>query len=225
MASRRSKKKKRAPKSRRPRRGPGPSPAPAVTAIERTLESALEALSTDNQRAFVREYPIDLNATKAAVRAGYSEKGASQQGSELLANPKVQEAISIAKALRAERTQIKADRVLEELAKIGFAQMRSIATWGPDGVDVVDSRDLSDADAASVSEVTERKTEFGTSIKVKLHDKKPALDLLGRHLGLWDKESGPGGNTFNFNNLADGDLKTAILKLLTKAGYGSGSSQ
>lgn len=69
---------------------------------------------TPKQEAFVREYLIDLNATQAAIRAGYSEATASEQGSRLLGNVKVAEAIATAKAERAEKCDIDALWVLRE---------------------------------------------------------------------------------------------------------------
>ncbi len=69
---------------------------------------------TPKQEAFVREYLIDLNATQAAIRAGYSEATASEQGSRLLGNVKVAEAIALAKAERAEKCDIDALWVLRE---------------------------------------------------------------------------------------------------------------
>lgn len=156
-----------------------------------TLAEALAALGSDNQRFFVREYLVDLNATRAAIRAGYSEKTARQAGSELLSNPNVQVAIQLAMQERAERTGITAERVLKEVALLSFSRMNKFAKWGPTGVAPIDSDTLSDEDTACVSEVSETKTKEGGSIKFKLHDKNSALDKLGRHLGLWDKDGTP----------------------------------
>ncbi len=76
---------------------------------------------TPQQARFVEEYLVDLNATQAAVRAGYSAKTASQQGARLLANVKVQEAIAQAKAARAERVQVTQDMVLADLLAVASA--------------------------------------------------------------------------------------------------------
>lgn len=170
---------------------------------------------TAKQRSFVREYLVDLNATQAAIRAGYAESGASVEGTRLLANAKVKAAVDAAMKLRSDRTQITADRVLKELAKIGFADIRKAIKWesalvteedNPDGGDVaiikrivtnqvqlVSSDDIDDDTAAAISEISQN-TSGG--IKLKLHDKKAALVDLGRHLGLFtDKVS------VNINNL------------------------
>ncbi len=78
---------------------------------------------TTKQQLFVGEYLIDLNATRAAIRAGYSEKTAQAIGAENLTKPIIAEAIATALEARAERTEVTQDRVLEELALIGFAEM------------------------------------------------------------------------------------------------------
>lgn len=82
------------------------------------------------QARFVAEYLIDLNATQAAIRSGYSEKTAYSQGQRLLKNAEAAKAIEKAMAKRSARTEITADRVLAELAKIGFSDIRKAVKWG-----------------------------------------------------------------------------------------------
>ena len=77
---------------------------------------------TPKQACFVQEYLIDLNATQAAIRAGYSANGADVQGARLLANARISVAIHEAMAERSKRTEITADRVLSEYARIAFAK-------------------------------------------------------------------------------------------------------
>ena len=81
---------------------------------------------TEKQQRFVEEYLVDLNATQAAIRAGYSVKTADVQGSRMLGNVKVQSAIGEAMALRSRRTGINQDRVVLELAKIAFVKITDI---------------------------------------------------------------------------------------------------
>lgn len=140
---------------------------------------------TDKQAAFVREYLVDLNATQAARRAGYSSANADKIGSELLGKTRVAEAIQGAQARRAERTEITADRVIEEIAAIAFAHMGQYATWGDDRVSL---RDSAEVDARAVSEVKQTVSQFGSSVAIKLHDKLSALEKLGKHLGMWKKD-------------------------------------
>lgn len=149
---------------------------------------------TDKQTAFVREYLLDLNATQAAIRAGYSERTASRIGPQLLGKTWVREAIEKAQAKRARRVEITADRVVAELAKIAFSDPRDLMEWGPDGVVLRPSVELSDDQAASVAEVAEN----NAGLRLKKHDKVKALELLGKHLGIFADRvkaevSGPDG--------------------------------
>lgn len=145
---------------------------------------------TEKQQRFVEEYLIDLNATQAAIRAGYSEKTAYSQAERLLRNVEVQSAIVEAKSNRSDRTKITQDRVLKELSRIAFGDIRQVMSWDNEAVTLKSSDELSDADAAMVSEVSQTVTATGGTIKLKVHDKMKALELAGRHLGLWEKSEG-----------------------------------
>lgn len=140
---------------------------------------------TPQQQRFVDEYLIDLNATQAAIRAGYSEKTANRIGYQLLGKAWVSAGITEALSKRSDRTGIVADRVLQEYAKIAFSDMRSFVKWGSDGVTLKDSDELTDDDAVCVAEVSETTSEKGGSIKFKLHNKIAALDSVARHLGMF----------------------------------------
>jgi phage terminase small subunit len=137
------------------------------------------------QRRFVQEYLIDCNAKQAAVRAGYSARHAAQRGYRLRRTPAVARAIAEAQAARAERTLVSADRVVTELAKVAFGDPRRLVSWGPEGIALRESSNLSEAEAALVSEIWESRTAAGGTRKVKLHGKVPALIALARHLGLF----------------------------------------
>ena len=140
---------------------------------------------TAKQQLFINEYLIDLNATQAAIRAGYSVKTADVQGSRMLANVKVQQAISEAMAERSKRTGINQDRVVLALAKIAFVKM-------PDLVDshgrIKDS--ATDDDLACIESIKYKssESETGSSVEreVKIAPKLKALELLGKHLGMWN---------------------------------------
>ena len=140
---------------------------------------------TEKQQRFVDEYLIDLNATQAAIRAGYSAKTADVQGSRMLGNVKVQQAISEAMAERSKRTGINQDRVVLELAKIALVKI----------TDVVDSKgkikDTATADDLACIEsikYKESESDTGSSVEreVKIASKLKALELLGKHLGMWN---------------------------------------
>lgn len=145
---------------------------------------------TAKQARFVEEYLIDLNASAAARRAGYSHKRSDAIGFDLLRNTEIQAAIAIEQRERSARTGITADRVIAEIAKIAFADPRKVMTWGPSGVTLKDSETLSDADAAIVSEVSESISQAGSSVKVKLHSKLDALEKLAKHVGVYSQETG-----------------------------------
>ncbi|HKW53837.1 MAG TPA: terminase small subunit, partial [Stellaceae bacterium] len=140
---------------------------------------------SDRQRKFVGEYLIHLNATKAAVRAGYSPRSAADIGHALRRHPRVMAAIADAMAERARRTQVTADRIVTELARIAFADIRSFADWGENGVDLGlrPAAELSPDDTAAIAEIY-GPGKAGGRPKLKLHDKRAALELLARHVGL-----------------------------------------
>lgn len=110
---------------------------------------------TVKQERFVEEYLVDLNATQAAIRAGYSSKTAEQMGYQLLQKTSVQKALREAIDKRSKRTGITQEKVIEEIGKIAFAK----------------AHDYSDAD-------------------LKYSNKLKALELLGKHLGMFDGKSG-----------------------------------
>lgn len=136
---------------------------------------------TKKQKRFVEEYLIDLNATQAAIRAGYSPHTAKDIGCENLAKPNIAAAISQAMAERSRRTGINQDRVLQELARIGFAKITDVVD--PETAKI--RTDASDDDLACIQSIKIKPNEFGTEREVKLYDKKSALVDLGKHLGLF----------------------------------------
>lgn len=140
---------------------------------------------TEKQKLFVSEYLIDLNATQAAIRAGYSPKTSEQIGYQMLKKTSVSDAIAQAMAERSKRTGITADRVLNELAMIGFANAADIINFGAATV----KGDASREDTACIQSVKVKTipTDAGdiTEREVKLYDKKSALELIGKHLGMF----------------------------------------
>lgn len=164
---------------------------------------------TDRQKKFCDEYLIDLNATQAAIRAGYSEKYANTNTTKLLQNTNVKEYLQKRQQKRMERTEITQDMVLRELAIIAFSN-------AADYISVVEKQataevegniiKLTDEDGNPVmyktvepvltSELTEDQKKALAVIKkgrdgfdVKPYDKLRALEMIGRHLGMWDKKS------------------------------------
>lgn len=140
---------------------------------------------TKKQKLFIDEYLIDLNATQAAIRAGYSVDTAAAIGCENLTKPNIQQAIAVAMAERSKRTGVNQDRVVLELAKIAFVKM----------TDIVDDHGrikgtATDDDLACIESIKykESDNEFGGSVEreVKIGSKLKALELLGKHLGMWN---------------------------------------
>lgn len=139
---------------------------------------------TAKQKKFVEEYLIDLNATQAAIRAGYSTESAKEIGCENLTKPNVKAEIDKAIAERSRRTGINQDRVLRELAKIAFVNPNDVINFSDATVKMTSEENL-----AAIASVKVKKIpgEYGdaTEREVKLYDKLRALDLLGKHLGMF----------------------------------------
>jgi phage terminase small subunit len=169
---------------------------------------------TPKQERFVQEYLIDLNATQAATRAGYSAKTANEQGARLLANVSVRSAIEAAKAERSERTHITQDRVLQELARIAFFDLRKL--YREDGA-LKAMHELDDDAAAVLAGVDVVEMAGGMKVEVdgemqhvpmytkktKIPDKVAALGLAMRHLGmLKDKLEHSGDLIVKINKLS-----------------------
>ena len=143
---------------------------------------------TPRQSLLVAEYLVDLNAKQAAIRAGYAKGSAADRGWELLHRcPPVMARLEEAMAERAQRTQIGADRVLKEIARIAFADIRNYLTEGENKTLVVRPlAQLSEDDVAALAEI-QAEGEERILRRIKLHDKRAALELLARCLGLFGK--------------------------------------
>lgn len=140
---------------------------------------------TPKQQAFVREYQKDFNATEAAKRAGYSEKSAGIQGYQQLQNPLVKEQLDKKLEVVSQKVDLGVQRILEELMKIAFFDIRDVMSWTDGGVAFIDSNKINDNTAAAISEVVETVTAQGGQRRVKMHDKLKALELLGKYAGMF----------------------------------------
>lgn len=145
---------------------------------------------TAKQSLFVAEYMIDLSATKAALRAGYSPRTAAKIGSELLAKPRIKAALEQAMAERVKRTEITADDILRELGRVVFFDKRKL--FDEKGF-IREIRTLDDDTAAGLAEINvyeeysgygENRKSIGQTRKFKAFDKVAALSLYMRHLGM-----------------------------------------
>jgi phage terminase small subunit len=152
---------------------------------------------TPQEKRFVDEYLIDLDVNRAALAAGYSKTMAATKAYQWVSKGKVKPhvfaAIQKRQQKRAEKLEINADRVLKELALIGFANMQDYMRANADGDPVLDFSQLTREQAAALSEVTVEAFRDGrgedardvSKVKFKLSDKRAALVDIGRHLGMF----------------------------------------
>jgi len=164
---------------------------------QRRAKAPLDPQAGVKQEIFVREYLIDFNATRAAKAAGYSDKTAYSIGHELLKKPEIQTMLADRISARCERLEITSDRILQEIAKCAFSNMKDYVAWGPSGLKIRPADEVSEIQSAAIAEFSETTSQFGGSLKFKLYPKLQALELLGRHkdLAMWrDKlQVDPGG--------------------------------
>jgi phage terminase small subunit len=143
--------------------------------------------NSQKQKLFVQEYLVDLNATQAAIRAGYSEATAYSQGQRLLKNVEIANMIDEAMKERGDRTQVTADMVIAELAKVAFHNVQDFVNGGNS---ILELKHLDREKVAAVSAVkTTMKADGDLVSEVKFHDKIAALEKLGRHLGIFEKDN------------------------------------
>lgn len=159
---------------------------------------------TPKQQQFVVEYLVDLNATQAAIRCGYSEKTANREGSRLLSNVDIAAAVNVAMSKRSQRTELTADRVLLEIQRMAFYDPLSMIEVVRDALpdEIADDVELSDdgrvihglRSARDIKYLPEdvRRAIVGwgydrnQNFTLKLADKSKALDQLARHLSLYN---------------------------------------
>ncbi len=190
--------------------------------LEGLTEEELRPL-TPKQERFVEEYLIDLNASQAAIRAGYSPKSAKDIGQQLLAKTHIRARVDIALAERSKRTGINADRVLLELAKLALANP----------LDVVEAMDATIRDGATREDtaaiqsikckvIPQKNDEPIIEREVRLYDKNKSLELLGKFLGMVvDKReiTGKNGGPIEVAGRVQG-LSTAELQALVEKSEG-----
>jgi len=137
---------------------------------------------TAKQERFCQEYVVDLNGTQAAIRAGYCKTGARQTACVLLTNPNIQKKVEFLQAEIASSLEITAERVLRELARLAFADLSEIVKIGKDGrVKVTPTEQMTEDQRRAIQSVS----QTADGIKVKFADKLRALELVGKHIGLF----------------------------------------
>lgn len=165
----------------------------------------------ERQRRFTAEYLVDLNAKAAAKRAGYRGRHCGQTAARLLRRKEIAAAIASAEAARGAQRRVTADRVLDEYARIAFADLRAFIDWGPEHVKLRDNRKLTEWEAGAIATV-EPPRGNGKSGRLKLYDKQAALEALARHTGLFGKPSGKPTD----HRQANRDARTILLERLKR---------
>jgi len=145
---------------------------------------------TPKQKKFVDEYLIDLNATQAAIRAGFSAKTAEWIGPQLLGKSHVAAAIKARRDELSRKTEVTQERIILEMSRLAFMDIRSL--FNADG-SPIPIKQLSDAAAAAISgidvvQIGNSDVGVGHVMKYKLPDKNKALENLARILGYFDKD-------------------------------------
>jgi phage terminase small subunit len=158
---------------------------------------------TAKQQRFVDEYLIDLNATQAAIRAGYSVQTAKEIAAQNLSKLNISEEISRKMAERSKRTGVTADRIVLELARIAFLNISDVTNMADATVRDDSARD--DLAAIASVKIKSSQSDSGESVdrEVKTYDKIRALELLGKHLGMFRDKVELSGSLDTQKNLLD----------------------
>ena len=158
----------------------------------RSAASTAKALNPKQQQ-FVAEYLVDLNATQAAIRAGYSPKTAGVQGFDLLKKPEIAAAIESLRNEHAKNTGLTVERVLTEAMRLAFFDIRKLTDAEGNPIPINQLDDDTAAAIQGLELATERSRDedgSGTVVrKYKLADKNAALERLFKHLGLFQKDN------------------------------------
>lgn len=177
---------------------------------------------TNRQRRFVEEYCIDLNGTKAAIRAGYSVKSAAEQASELLRNPKVADEITATQEWHATKSGITKNRVLRELAGMAFSDVRNYRLSDAGYLELAPGAPQNAMAAVSGIKRITRVSKDGErtfEVEFKLWGKAEPLKLVGRHVdvkGLADRveHSGPDGGPIQYEEMSPEERRAKLKEIL-----------
>jgi len=163
---------------------------------------------TAKQEKFCYEYVIDLNATQAALRAGYSEKTAYSSGSRLLKNVEIQKFIQTLQADLEKTAGITALKVLKEHKKIAFSDTSMIREgW----MTLKAYKELPKEIKDCIQEVATRETKYGNEIKIKFYDKQKSLDSISKILGF--EAPTKIEQKIDFDSLTDEQVNSLIAKM------------
>lgn len=144
-------------------------------------------LKNKQHECFCQEYVIDFNGARAARDSGFSEKTARVKASQLLTKINIQERIAELLKDRSERTKVTQDMVLKELAILGFSDFTKFAKYKKKtGLVVANTDEIKGGRTRAIKSMKQVDTKDGGSISIKLHGKEKALELLGKHTGLFE---------------------------------------
>lgn len=175
---------------------PGPPPKPRIKR---------DGVLSGQQQLFVAEYLIDLNATQAAIRAGYVVKGAPQTAYKLMCKVEIIDAIALAMKDRSDRLKISQDRTLLEIAKrayTGYSRFITVDESGNPKLNLTNcTTDELDCITDALTETVMDGSERVRKVRIKIADNAKYLELLMRHLGMFNDKV-----THEFAGLSDADL-------------------
>lgn len=145
----------------------------------------------DKQSRFVDEYLLDLNATQAAIRAGYSQKTAGSQGFDLLKKPEIAAEIEKRRQIIAEKAGLSTERVLQEAMRLAFFDIRKLVDkdGNPLPLNKLDDDTAAAIQGLDVATVGNAEIGVGQVLKYKIADKNSAIERLFKHLGLFEKDN------------------------------------
>ncbi len=176
-----------------------------TASVPKSSKPAWAAGLTNRQWMFVEEYPVDLNGTQAAIRAGYAESGAAVEAHRLLRNAKIAAAIS---AALAERTGVTQTRIVDELAAISFTEIHDLLDWDDQGN--VTFRSPAAMGPRARRAIASFKMKDGKIEEFRMHGKQAALEKLGKLIGI-------DHDTLRLEGHAGGPIEIARIAHMTDA--------
>lgn len=176
---------------------------------------------------FCEEFLIDFNATKAARRSGYSPKGATVRGVELMRSECVQFRLAQLIQARKKRVELSQQQVVNELQEQLSVTLPDICEWDESGVRIKDAKSLSDVEKKSLKKMKVRKivrerhdksgavvqTTTSYQYEVELHDRMHVVEMAGRHLGMWKDTHVHIHDTADFQGIPDEKLDERLKEI------------
>lgn len=168
----------------------------------------------EKQKMFCKEYVRDFNATQAAIRAGYSEKTARAIGTENLTKPDIQNEIARLTEKKVEKNEDLTQQVIDEFRKIAFSSIAHLHnTW----ISRKEFDEITDDQKACIESIKTRvrrmvydKEDYEVEeVQIKLYDKQRALENLGKHLGIYEKDN---VQKSDHSNTTDDELLNSLGK-------------